>query len=164
MTPIPFFTAISIKQPWVEMILNPRIGKDIENRLWNTRYRGPLLIHASKSIDKSWHSKLAPECAPRVLANLPYEHLVPRGCLCGTVIVDTIASPVTRTPYDSWHQEGYFGHHYIFPEKFDYPFHCNGKLGLFKINPSSLPNEIIDCMSTQFVRFRTFKSMTTDFQ
>ena len=42
--------ALSIKQPWAWLILHA--GKDIENRTWRTRYRGPLLIHAGKSPDR----------------------------------------------------------------------------------------------------------------
>ena len=44
--------ALSIKQPWAWLILHA--GKDIENRTWRTRYRGPLLIHAGKSIDAAY--------------------------------------------------------------------------------------------------------------
>lgn len=36
--------AITIKQPWAWAIIFA--GKDIENRSWYTKYRGPLLIHA----------------------------------------------------------------------------------------------------------------------
>lgn len=39
--------AISIKQPWAFAIL--RLCKDIENRTWATKHRGPTLVHASKS-------------------------------------------------------------------------------------------------------------------
>ena len=41
--------AITVKQPWASHIIFD--GKDIENRTWPTCYRGPLLIHAGKSID-----------------------------------------------------------------------------------------------------------------
>ena len=41
--------AISIKQPWAWAIIHA--GKDIENRGWSTRYKGSLLIHASKGFD-----------------------------------------------------------------------------------------------------------------
>jgi hypothetical protein len=34
---------ISIRQPWAELIVRGK--KDIENRTWNTCYRGPLAIH-----------------------------------------------------------------------------------------------------------------------
>lgn len=42
--------AISIRQPWAWCIISA--GKDIENRDWPTRYRGPVLIHASKGMTK----------------------------------------------------------------------------------------------------------------
>lgn len=40
--------AISIRQPWAWLIVNGY--KDIENRTWRTKYRGPVLIHASASM------------------------------------------------------------------------------------------------------------------
>ena len=39
--------ALSLRQPWASLIIYG--GKDIENRRWETKYRGPLLIHASKA-------------------------------------------------------------------------------------------------------------------
>jgi hypothetical protein len=39
--------AISVKQPWANMIASGK--KTIETRLWATAYRGPLLIVSSKS-------------------------------------------------------------------------------------------------------------------
>ena len=41
--------ALSIMQPWAWLIVNG--WKDLENRTWQTNYRGPLLIHASKQYD-----------------------------------------------------------------------------------------------------------------
>ena len=40
--------ALSIRQPWAWAILNA--GKDIENRVWRTKQRGPIAIHASKGM------------------------------------------------------------------------------------------------------------------
>jgi len=44
---------ISILQPWASLVVtkDPKTGKaykQIETRSWNTKHRGPLLIHASK--------------------------------------------------------------------------------------------------------------------
>jgi ASCH domain len=40
---------ISIRQPWASLIV---LGfKDVENRTWPTRYRGPALVHAAKRVD-----------------------------------------------------------------------------------------------------------------
>src|SRR6267378_3713180 len=41
---------ISIRQPWASLIVSG--VKDVENRTWSTRYRGPVLIHASRTADK----------------------------------------------------------------------------------------------------------------
>lgn len=43
--------ALSIRQPWAWLILHG--GKDIENREWRTSYRGPVLIHASKTMTRA---------------------------------------------------------------------------------------------------------------
>ena len=41
--------ALSIIQPWAWLIVSGH--KDIENRNWPTRFRGPVLIHAGKKLD-----------------------------------------------------------------------------------------------------------------
>lgn len=42
--------ALTIKQPWASLIV---LGeKKIETRSWKTSYRGPILIHAGKNIEK----------------------------------------------------------------------------------------------------------------
>jgi hypothetical protein len=38
--------ALSLRQPWLWAVLD--LGKTIENRRWNTHYRGPILLHAAK--------------------------------------------------------------------------------------------------------------------
>lgn len=48
-SPTPDVVALSIHQPWIEMIV---CGiKQVENRRWTTTYRGPLVLHASQSLD-----------------------------------------------------------------------------------------------------------------
>lgn len=41
--------AISIHQPWADLIVDGR--RKMEIRKWNTNYRGPILIHAGLSVD-----------------------------------------------------------------------------------------------------------------
>ena len=41
---------ITVKQPWASLIANGY--KTYEFRTWNTKYRGDILIHAGKGIDK----------------------------------------------------------------------------------------------------------------
>ena len=40
----------SIKEPWASLIINGY--KEYEFRSWKTKYRGKILIHTSKGIDK----------------------------------------------------------------------------------------------------------------
>lgn len=44
--------AITIKQPWASLIAINK--KHYETRSWNTKYRGPILIHAGKKIEKEY--------------------------------------------------------------------------------------------------------------
>jgi len=41
---------LSLRQPWAHVVVY--MGKDIENRRWNTSLRGDFLIHASKGMTK----------------------------------------------------------------------------------------------------------------
>ena len=45
---------LSVRQPWAALILHGVNGqkKDVENRAWPTKFRGAMLIHASKSVDE----------------------------------------------------------------------------------------------------------------
>jgi hypothetical protein len=47
---VQFVKILSIRQPWAYLIT--RGSKDIENRSWPTKYRGPFLVHASLRVDK----------------------------------------------------------------------------------------------------------------
>jgi len=50
---VPQLKCLSIRQPWVELILSGR--KCVENRSWKTRYRGTLGIHSSTSLE-AWEA------------------------------------------------------------------------------------------------------------
>src|ERR1700730_8286729 len=74
--------ALSIKQPWVNAILNE--GKDIENRSWQRSFRGWLAIHASGQPERE--------------ARYPRGHRVPDldtldySAICGVAfVVDIVA-------------------------------------------------------------------------
>lgn len=93
--------AISIRQPWAWAILSA--GKDIENRDWPTRFRGPVLIHASKGMTLDEYEGFVDTC--RAARNLDdrvkgYIHIpdfdeLQRGGIVGQAeIVDCVeASP-----------------------------------------------------------------------
>ena len=70
---------LTIKQPWATLIMQG--NKRFEFRSWQTKYRGELLIHAGKGIDK--------EAVKRLANYLPQE--LPQGKILGKVtLVDCI--------------------------------------------------------------------------
>lgn len=60
--------ALTVAQPWAWCITHA--GKTVENRSWNTAYRGPILIHAARRYD----SIGAEAAARRVGHPLPAGH------------------------------------------------------------------------------------------
>lgn len=66
---------LTIKQPWATLIMQG--DKRFEFRSWQTKYRGDLLIHAGKGIDK--------EAIKRLAKYLPDE--IPLGKILGKVIL-----------------------------------------------------------------------------
>jgi hypothetical protein len=90
------YRALSIKQPWLAAILSG--WKPVENRTWDTSYRGPLLLHASARIDPDGFDVIRrmdyrPPAKPPVAAILGVAELVdvcdavwgdrPGFCSCG---------------------------------------------------------------------------------
>jgi hypothetical protein len=63
---------LSIRQPYAHWLSNPQLfldkglkkPKTIENRDWNTKYRGPLLLHASATFEEDalayWSARVGP--------------------------------------------------------------------------------------------------------
>lgn len=95
--------AISIRQPWAWLILHR--GKDIENRVWQTHFRGPVLIHASAGCTLQEYQDAAEfvrrEVHPGIV--LPPFHSLPRGGIVGQVeitnCVELSCSPWFVGPY-----------------------------------------------------------------
>lgn len=46
---------LTIKEPWASLIINNY--KEYEFRSWKTNYRGKILIHAGKSLEKDQYEK-----------------------------------------------------------------------------------------------------------
>lgn len=128
--------AISVRAPWWWFILHG--GKNIENREWPTRYRGPLLIHASSwwnTTDVLFDSVVA-DYMHWGMAKPP---LLPQatlkgwrgmgGCLVGRVdLVDCV------TASDSPWFVGKYGMVLANPVAFASPVRLGGHLGLFDVD------------------------------
>ena len=75
--------ALSIRQPWAWLILNA--GKDIENRDWETHYRGRFLIHASKGMTHEEYEDAADTYWIIAHKELPPFESLHRGGVVGSV-------------------------------------------------------------------------------
>lgn len=84
--------ALSVHQPWAWALLHA--GKDVENRTWETRYRGPLAIHASKTRD-SYDAQNAAAWLTLFGVELPAWEDLATGAIVGVVdLVDCVQVPV----------------------------------------------------------------------
>jgi hypothetical protein len=79
--------ALSIRQPWAWLIVNGY--KDIENRTWNTKFRGLVLIHASKGFDKEGYAWVL-DNFPKI--DLPIPSQLERGGIVGVANFFAVAT------------------------------------------------------------------------
>lgn len=78
--------ALSIQQPWAWLIVNGYKG--VENRDWDTRFRGEFLIHAGKKFDlegMKWISQTFPSLPLPLLYEAPRGGIVGKATLINTV-------------------------------------------------------------------------------
>lgn len=123
--------ALSIMQPWAWLIINGH--KDVENRIWPTRFRGEVLIHAGKKYDDSFDCRDFKSLDR--LEHAPWTGDVEEefGGIVGICeIVDCVQS------YES---EWFFGPYgFVIRNARPLPFRpCRGMLGFFTPNFSPTP-------------------------
>ena len=121
---------LTIKQPWATLIMQG--DKRFEFRSWQTKYRGDLLIHAGKGIDK--------EAMKRLFKYLPEN--IPLGKILGKVkLVDCIKmSPEFKEMLLKENNEIYtkssfqenYGWQLEDVEVFEYPIEATGHLSLWE--------------------------------
>jgi hypothetical protein len=104
--------ALTVRQPWAHAILH--LGKDVENRSWPTRYRGPLLIHAGLRVEPIQLGVALP---------------LPTGAVLG--VVELVAC--VRDAPSQWAMPNCW--HWILrnPRALKRPIPWSGRLGLFEI-------------------------------
>lgn len=137
--------AISVRQPFASLIL---LGhKQIETRNWPTSQRGPILIHASKSIDNLERVTAYRDNIRELLKKAGFYSLarMPKGVLLGTVEITNCVPKeeclcnerLRPTPIDEvcgdWMNEGFawlLANPNLFPKPIRYP----GNLNFFEVH------------------------------
>lgn len=119
--------ALSIRQPWAWLIVHA--NKDIENRSWQTPYRGEFLIHAAKGMTLDEYDDavlFALEIDPSI--NVPSPSALERGGIVGVANLVDVLSP--KGQRYSWHMHGQFG--FVLRNVQPLPFlPCKGALGFW---------------------------------
>ncbi len=81
--------AISIRQPWAWLIVNGH--KNIENRDWATRFRGPVLIHAAKGMTRAEYEECSDFARGLGATVPPFEDLERGGIVGQATVVDCVS-------------------------------------------------------------------------
>ena len=112
---------LSVRQPWATLIV--RGYKDIENRTWDTAYRGNLFIHASKQYDEE-------EISQAISSYRLNPDDFPKGAVVGVVELKDIV-----TEHHSAWFNGPYGWVLEKPEEMP-PTPCRGRPSLFELDAS----------------------------
>lgn len=128
---------LSLRQPWAWLVVHG--GKTIENRRWNTRLRGPFLIHAAKGMTRDEYADavhFAKVVSPGVLVP-PFEQ-VERGGIVGRARLVDVVPPCSTEPSlffkpcpHPWHMPEQYG--FVLEDVEPLPFEAmRGELGFFE--------------------------------
>lgn len=97
--------ALSLIQPWANLIA---LGeKRIETRSWSTPYRGPLAIHASKSIPREVREMASEE--PQFLDAFERHNVTLGDLPCGVVVATAVLTHCVHVDRDTRNRIGQSG-------------------------------------------------------
>lgn len=137
--------ALSIAQPWAECIISK--GKNIENRTWDTKFRGYVAIHASKSKDLGRFEY----CQDEYKYNLNPDN-VDFGVIVGIAeIVDVITKKDVTRETKKWFQ-GDYGFQLKNIIKLKKPVQVKGALSFWKLNGRPLSSVLTQLSPAQLAK------------
>jgi hypothetical protein len=111
---------LTIRQPWAWAIIHG--GKDVENRSWPTKHRGPLLIHAGNAFEPDGYEVVKQFATQPPPPGNDFIH----GAIIGVVeLADCVQDSDSE-----WAVIGQWHWCLRHPEPFDPAVPCPGKLGL----------------------------------
>ena len=121
---------LTIKQPWATLIMQG--DKRFEFRSWQTKYRGDLLIHAGKGIDKEAIKRLSKYISEDLLAGQILGKVTLVDCVKMSPEFKAMLLKENKDIYtDSSFKENY-GWQLENVEVFDEPIEAKGKLSLWE--------------------------------
>lgn len=121
---------LTIKQPWATLIMQG--DKRFEFRSWQTKYRGELLIHAGKGIDKEAMKRLS----KYIPENLPAGKILGKVTLVDCVKCDENFKEMCLKENKDVYDKSTFAEKFAWQlenvEVFDEPIDAKGKLSLWE--------------------------------
>ena len=121
---------LTIKQPWATLIMQG--DKRLEFRSWKTNYRGELLIHAGKGIDKEAMKRLS----KYIPEDLPSEKILGKVKLVDCIEMSTEFKEILLKENKDIYPDSSFKENYGWKlenvEVFDKKIETKGKLGLWE--------------------------------
>jgi hypothetical protein len=128
--------ALSIKQPWAWGICNlpDEFKKFIENRTWNTKFRGEFLVHASKGFDADGYERIK-----WYLQELGYKGEIPtkKEFVYGALVGKTELIDVIQKDTSIWF-EGEYGYVLKNSMALKEPIPYKGQLNFFNVDKNVL--------------------------
>jgi hypothetical protein len=122
--------ALSVRQPWSWLIVQG--FKDIENRTWQTSFRGTVLIHAGMTMDQEGYEDVRARFPDIPLP--PIEELDRGGIVGQCDITDCVSQS------DSQWFSGPYG--FVIENATPLPFRpLRGKLGFFEVDLTDQPEQ-----------------------
>ena len=114
---------LSVRQPWAWLIVNGY--KDIENRSWDTKYRGRILIHAPLTFNLEALLYVSVKFPHIRLPNQDSFHM---GAIIGSVLLTDIVQESASPWYEGGAKIGWVLQD---PRVLSVPVPYRGQLGLF---------------------------------
>jgi hypothetical protein len=133
--------AISIRQPWAWLIIEApeQWRKPVENRTWETKFRGWIQIHAAKGCTEAEYAEAVAfvrSFNPALASMIPALDKLDKGGIIGSVY---LSDCVRRHP--SRFFVGPFG--FVMDKPMPVPFRpMRGMLGIFNTTAAGEPEEI----------------------
>ncbi|OJW52290.1 MAG: hypothetical protein BGO63_15365 [Candidatus Accumulibacter sp. 66-26] len=137
--------ALSVRQPWAWLLIRPDLTdpalravalaageiKDVENRTWATKHRGPFLVHAGQAFDMEgylWVKRLFPQIP------LPRPGRYDLGGIIGRAVL-TESIPPEKARNGQVKSRWYMGEHaFMVANSEPLPFRkVKGKLNFFEV-------------------------------
>ena len=168
---------LSMRMPWIEAIFTCAPPKLIENRVWNTHYRGPILLQVSLSRTDAYYDAAhrfmrsvgieppvtPPMCFGRVMGRAHIVDVIPKlrwtDDSYGIVEGEQIAARYGVDPrwwFREPNEKGKFQYGFVLQhvERFEQWPECKGTQNLFKVDAAVVrdvwrPNEHYQALTTE---------------